>query len=219
MFKRISVLIGILMWCTVGFGQTFRFSYEPGIGFYNLDKVRDLQSYFEQHYYNFPIVAVEKFPNYLNHSASIGYYMDKNTVLGINAAFLTTGGRNSSKDYSGVYQLDMLLKAYQFGIESESIYNLTKKFDFFLNFKIGLIHSIFEVNESIEIYNLDGQSSTDELVENTYFVEPNLGFSYNLTKRLEARVGVGLNWDTGKLDDKLMYWSGLRTRIGIAYSL
>jgi hypothetical protein len=219
MFKRISVLTFVFVLSFSCFGQTFRFSYEPGFGYYDLGRVKGFQSQYQRNYYRFPIKAVEKFPNYLNHSASIGYYLDNNTVFGMNVTYMTTGGRNSSKDYSGEYQMDMLLNAYQIGIESESIYNLTQKFDFYINFKLGLIHSIFDVTESIDIYGLDSQSSSDQLTENSYFMEPNLGFSYNLTKRLEAKVGLGLNWDTGRVDGKLMYWSGLRTRIGISYSL
>jgi len=219
MLKKIPFLaiICFLPLCCVG--QTVRFSYEPGFGFYNLGRIKAMQHGFEQHTYSFPINAVEKFPNYLNHSMSLDFYLDKNTLFGFNAAFLTTGGRNYSSDYSGVYKLDMLLKAFQFGLESESLYNLTKKLDFYTNFKVGVIQSTLDVAESLILYDLDNQSNSDQVVEYSYFVEPNVGFSYKLNKRIATKVGLGLNWDTGRINRQLIYWSGLRTRIGITYSL
>ena len=74
-----------------------------------------------------PIKSIAHFPNYLNHSASIGFYLNRNNVLEINGTYLTTGGRNHLCDYSSEYKLDMILNGYQVGAGYVHIFNLDKK--------------------------------------------------------------------------------------------
>jgi hypothetical protein len=199
--------------------QSIRFSYEPGYGIYSLDNLKKEQINFSKQINGLPVKAVVQFPDYINHSASIGFYMDKNNIFGFNVSYLTTGGRNHLSDYSGEYKLDMILNGYQVGIESEHIINLENKFDMNFNFKMGLIQSNLNTTEYLIIYGLDSKTSTDYYSETSFFLEPNLNVSYHITKGIAIKVGVGYNLNTSSFNGTLIDWSGPRARIGISYSL
>ena len=96
---------------TLAYTQTVRFTYETGYGIYGLDKLKDYQNSLSGQINNIPIKVITQFPDYFNHSVSLGFYLDNNVVFGFNAAYLSTGGRNHIRDYSGEYKLDMLLNA------------------------------------------------------------------------------------------------------------
>jgi hypothetical protein len=199
--------------------QSVRFSYESGYGFYSLSNLKTEQLNFSKQINGLPVKAVVHFPDYINHSASIGLYMDKNNIFGFNVSYLTTGGRNHLSDYSGEYKLDMILNGYQVGIESEHIINMENKFDMNLNFKMGLIKSNLDISEYLIIYGLDSNTSTDHYSETNFFLEPNLNVSYHISKGIAVKVGVGYNLNTSSFNGALIDWSGLRARIGISYSL
>lgn len=209
----------VLLFCLLPifcFGQSFRISYESGYGLYNMADLKQQQQAFIRNS-TMPIKSVEEFPGYFNHLVSVDYYLDKDILFGINAAYLTTGGRNSLSDYSGEYNLDMILAAYQYGIESEYNLALNNKLYLFSNFKLGIINSKLKIHESLIVYNTDSNVSNQILTQSNFFMEPNFGLSYKIAKKLFARTTVGLNIDTSLISKKLLDWSGLRTRIGVSY--
>jgi hypothetical protein len=165
------------------------------------------------------VKAVDQFPDYINHSANIGFYLDKNNLFGFNASYLTTGARNHIGDYSGEYKLDMILNGYQFGIESEHIFNLGNQIDLNANFKLGIIKSSMDISEYLIIYGLDSEATTDNYSQLNFFLEPNLNVSYNIIKGIAVKFGVGYNLNTSTFTNQLINWTGLRTRIGISSSL
>lgn len=198
--------------------QSIRITYDPGFGTYSMANMRAIQDYTSKHINGLPIQKVVQFPGYINHSASVGFYLDKNILIGINAAYVTTGGRNHLSDYSGEYKMDMILNGYQLGIDSEYIFNLSKKVDFNANFKVGYIRSTLDVNEFLSVYNVDSKNSKEHLSQDSFFLEPNVSLSYNIIRGIEARLGIGYNLDTSVFDNKMIDWSGLRTKIGVSYS-
>ena len=200
------------------YGQSVRFTYEPGYGIYSLDKLKTLQITMSKQLNELPVKTVVQFPDYINHAVSIGFYMDKNNIFGFNASYLTTGGRNHISDYSGEYKLDMILNGYQLGIESEHIFNLNSKFDINANFKLGLVISNLDISEYLIIYDLDSNTTTSNYNQGSFFLEPNLNLTYNLKKGITVKVGTGLNFNTSVFNSQLIDWSGFRTRIGISYS-
>jgi len=217
MNKILYIVLLACLFPAAGSGQNLRITYEPGFGFYDMSHLKSAQqAYLSQS--PLQVKAVEQFPAYFNHSANVGYYFDKNTLLGINVAYLTTGGRNHLSDYSGEYKLDMHVNAFQVGIESEYLFNITRKLDFYTNLKLGVIKSTFDVTESLILYNLSNQTTNDQTSQTSYFLEPNVGLSYKVTDRISARAGIGFNLDTSSFSNQLIDWTGFRTKIGLAYS-
>lgn len=201
------------------YGQSVRISYDLGSGSYNLGRVRSLQAEALREARVLDAKAVVQFPDYINHTVSLGLYLDKNNIFGINVAYLTTGGRNQVSDYTGEYKLDMIVNGYQYGIESEHIFNLNSRFDLSTNFKLGVIKSTLDVSEYLVIYNLDSRTTTDNYSETNYFLEPNLDLSYKIMNGIALKLGLGFNLNTTGFDHKMIDWSGVRTRAGISYSL
>jgi hypothetical protein len=84
---------------------------------------------------------------------------------------------------------------------------------------LGLINSNFNITEYLILYDVDSKTSTDQLSQTNYFLEPNFNVSYKIIKGIALKVGVGYNLNTSTFNNKLINWSGLTTRLGISYSL
>ena len=199
--------------------QTIRLTYETGYGIYGLDNLKKYQESLTHQINGLPVKMIAQFPDYFNHSASIGFYLDKNVIFGLNASFLSTGGRNDISDYSGEYKLDMLLQGYQFGMESEYIYNIDSKWDINFNIKMGIVSSTININESITIYDLDSITNTQSVNQEGVFIEPNINLSYTIYKGIAVKAGLGFNLNTVSFQGSMLDWTGIRPRLGVSYSL
>lgn len=147
----------------------------------------------------------------------LNYYLDENTLLGINASYMTTGRRTHLSDYSGEYKLDMVLNGFQFGIESEYNFILNNNLFLFTNFKMGFVSSKLKLTETLILFDVNSQTNNDRISQFHYFLEPNAGLSYNVSKRISMRLTVGFNIDTSIISKKLIDWTGVRTRAGFSY--
>ncbi|MFA5046651.1 MAG: hypothetical protein WC542_12060 [Paludibacter sp.] len=217
MKKLFLILLSTLT--TLVYSQTIRLTYETGYGIYGLDNLKRYQESLTHQVNELAVKMIAQFPDYFNHSASIGFYLDKNVIFGFNTSFLSTGGRNQISDYSGEYKLDMLLHAYQFGIESEYIYNVDSKWDMNFNIKMGIVSSTININESVTIYDLDSITNTQSVHQGGVFIEPNINLSYNIYKGIALKAGLGLNLNTATFQGSMLDWTGIRPRLGISYSL
>lgn len=217
MKKILTILFCILAF--TAYSQHIRITYETGYGIYGLQNLKKLQESMTQQVNGLPVKMIAQFPDYFNHSATLGFYLDKNVIFGFNTSYMSTGGRNHIRDYSGEYKLDMLLHAYQFGMESEYIYNMSKKWDMNFNMKMGVVKSVLNINEYIEIYDLDSNTNIQEVSQISVFLEPNLNVSYSITKAVALKAGIGLNLNTVAFQSSVLDWTGLRPRVGIAVSL
>jgi hypothetical protein len=139
--------------------------------------------------------------------------------MGFTADFLSTGGRNSVKDYSGEYKLDMLVNARLYGLETEYNFQLKHKLTYYLNMKIGLISSTFDAKEYLVVSNTTLINESNTVKENNLYLEPSTGIRYFIDKSFSLSVGIGYLKDLGGDNDKkLMNWSGCKLKSGIAYS-
>jgi hypothetical protein len=112
----------------------------------------------------------------------------------------------------------MLVNAFQVGIESEYIFHPDKKLNFYTNFKMGIITSTLDATETLIIHQVDSVTTKDQFSQLGYFLEPNVGLSYQVTNRISLKAGIGFNFNTSIINNQLIDWTGLRTRIGVAYS-
>ena len=111
----------------------------------------------------------------------------------------------------------MILNAYQYGIESEYIFFPNNNINLFFNFRLGIISSTLNIDESLILYGINSQHYNRTLTQSNFFMEPNTGLSFNITKKLLARATIGFNIDTSAMSGKLIDWTGFRTRIGTCY--
>lgn len=199
--------------------QTFRLSIEPGYGFYDMGKLHQIQEVGVNLLKDYAVKAVETFPPYFNQSAGIGWYVSPDFLIGLSTTFLSTGGRNSVKDYSGDYKLDMLVNAQLYGLETEYNYRFVPKLSCYLNLKTGIISSKLDFKENFVVSNTTLINEKDSLIESNLYIEPSTGIRYFINKSISLSVGVGYLIDFGAYsDNKFINWSGLHIKSGIAYS-
>lgn len=213
-----SIIILLLIFSSTLIAQKFRFSYDVGYGDYSLKNIKKFQMDYVKQINDLPVRALIQFPNYINHSISVCFFLDENNLFGINSSYLTTGGRNSLVDYSGEYKLDMILNGYQFGLESEHLRNFKNYFDIHYNFKLGLIKSGLISAESIKIIGAGESFSTNKFSQFSFYLEPNISVSRMIFTGVAIKMGLGYNFNTISLYNGAINWTGFRPRLGLTYS-
>lgn len=232
-----SVMIFIVMLLTqITVAQSIKIGLNTGYGTYLMKDLKEFQSDAAEYYNEINVAEVQQFPGYINYSASLEYYsFGTKNLMGLNAAYSTTGGRNHVADYSGEYYLNMPVYAYSLGIQYRNIFMTINKFDLFAQLKGGMSFSTLEINESFTIHQVDSTSSSFAFVNHSFFVEPSVGTFYELGKDFSLNFSLGYQIDTkSKLhykdnkeetflgfDGEPIYtnWSGLRIVLGLSYDL
>ena len=220
---RKSLILIIFNLLSLGaFCQMELISVHLGCGTYDLSSIKEYQQQMIGAYAPLPIVSVNKFPNYLNYSLSFEKDISNNILLGLDIAHYTTGGRNHLKDYSGEYKLDMLLNAYRFGVSFRRIYPSSKS-TFYYHIKTGIVLSNYKMVETINVFHVDSVTHKDANGSNNFFLEPGIGFSYDLGQNLslDSNIGYQMDINSGFITkyNSYIYWSGFRLQVGITYNL
>ena len=217
--RRINSFIFVLFITVTLYSQTFRLSIEPGYGFYDMGKLHQIQEDGVNFMKDYAVKAVEKFPPYFNQSVGIAWYISPDFLIGLSTTFFSTGGRNSVKDYSGEYKLDMIVNAQLYGLETEYNYNFLPKLSCYLNLKTGIISSKLDFIENFVVSNTTLINKKNTLKESNLYIEPSTGMRYFINKSISLSLGVGYLIDFGAYsDNKIINWSGLHIKSGIAYS-
>lgn len=212
--------------------QNFKIGLNTGYGTYQMNDLQQLQSSAAYQYSSFQVEQVQQFPGYINYSASIDYFLNSKNLVGLHAAYFTTGGRNHVADYSGEYYLNMPVNAYNIGLQYQNIFTSENKLSYYARMKGGISFSNVTIDESITIHQVDSASSSYAFAATSFFAEPSLGALYSLGENFGINFSLGYQIDIpGALhakgnkkeiigsSDSHMHcnWSGLRIEVGIAY--
>ena len=216
--RKIISFLFLLFIAVTASSKTFRISVEPGYGFYDLGKLHQLQDLAVNFHAGLGIKAVEKFPPYYNQSGSILWYATPDLLFGFTTEFLTTGARNSAKDYSGDYKFDMLVNGFLYGLESEYNFRLMPNLRYFVNLKAGKINSTLDMSEKFIVANTELINARDSIKDNNSFIEPSTGLRYILNKSFSISVSAGYLIDFSAYNDKNINWSGFQLKAGVACS-
>ncbi len=217
MKKQFVILLSLLS--VALYGQRISVSYDPGFGFYQLKNLKDFQLEAIDNMNGLPVKALVKFPDYLNHSISIGLYKSRYEIVSLNFSFLTTGGRNHVRDYSGEYIMDIHLNGYEYGIAYDIIKPLNNNFFYNYGLRAGLSISDLAIEETLKISSMDDYQDSFDYVQSSLYMEPNLGVSYILFNNFLLKMSLGYNVNSALLFDNFIDWSGFRTRLGVCYRL
>jgi len=230
------VLILLIFFVTqTAVAQSIKLGLNTGYGTYQMKDLKEFQSDVAEYYKEFNVEEVQQFPGYINYSASLEYSFGTINLIGLNAAYVTTGGRNHVADYTGEYYLNMAVYAYSMGMQYRRVVTTINKFDLYAQLKGGISLSTLEINESFTIHQVDSSSSSFSFVNHSFFVEPSVGTFYALSKDFSINFSLGYQIDIkSKLhykdnkeetflgfDGKPIYtnWSGLRIVLGLSYDL
>lgn len=233
---KYGVLILLIFFVTqTAVCQSVKLGLNTGYGTYQMKDLKEFQSDVAEYYKEFNVEEVQQFPGYINYSASIEYSFGTKNLIGLNAAYVTTGGRNHVADYTGEYYLNMAVYAYNMGLQYRRVVTTINKFDLYAQLRGGISFSTLEINESFTIYQVDSTSSSFTFVNHSFFFEPSVGTFYALGKDFSINFSLGYQIDTkSKLyskdnkeetfpgfDGQPIYtnWSGLRIELGLSYDL
>jgi hypothetical protein len=232
--KNIIKIFLILVLVQTAAAQNFKIGLNVGYGTYQMNDLQQLQSSAAYEYSNFHVEEVQKFPGYINYSASFDYFLNSKNLLGLHAAYFTTGGRNHVADYSGEYYLNMPVNAYNLGLQYQNIFRTENKISYYARMKGGISFSNLTIDESITIHQVDSASSSYAFVATSFFAEPSLGILYALGDNFKINFSLGYQVDIpgalhtkgnreeimGSSDSHIhCNWSGLRIEAGLAYYL
>lgn len=232
--KNYIKVILILLFAQPSFGQKYKICLNAGYGTYQMNDLQQIQSSAANNNSIYHVEAVQQFPGYINYSASFDYFLNTKNLLGLQAAYYTTGGRNHVADYSGEYYLNMPVSSYNIGLQYQNIFRSENKIDYYARLKCGVSFSALTIEESITIHQVDSASSSYALTATSFYTEPSLGVLYDLGENFGINFSLGYQIDVpGALHEKgnkdeIMgnseshihcNWSGLRIELGLAYSI
>jgi hypothetical protein len=233
--KKALCLISALLFYQFAFCQNFIFDLYTGYGFYALKDLKDYQLEMVKSHSPLSIEAVEKFPSYFNYSFSFEYILNAKNIIGVNAAFCTTGGRNHLADYSGQYKFDMIINGYRIGFQYRNIHSIYNKIGIYGQIRSGSIFSVLKTNESFIVNNVDPLVQNQTFNSISYFGEPSFGILYSIRQKILIDVSIGYQFDTnGKFHLKkdknielknasgesvFVNWSGFRISLGLSFDL
>lgn len=223
----LSTLVTLLL-CLAAIGQHAEIDLNTGIGIYSLKNLKNFQKNAKDDLNPLNVHMVADFPAYPNYTLSQLWYFSKSFQAGINLGFFTTGARNSAKDYSGEYTLDMILDGYRAGLQIGFLSYSLNSFSFTTNFLMGANFTIFKLKEDIEIVGMNHIHSANKFYSTTFFCLPGVSVGYPLNNHYSINLSIGYQLETnGKLknenrymsyhnQDVLVNWSGFRTSCGLA---
>jgi hypothetical protein len=233
--KNILKISLILILAQTAEAQSFKLGLNTGFGTYQMTDLKEFQSDAADYYSGFNVKEVQQFPGYFNYTASAELSLGRINLIGINAGYYTTGGRNHVADYSGEYALNMPVNAYSLGLQYRNIFNTVNKFSFYAQFKGGISFSSLSIDESFTIHQVDSTSSSYSFVNHSFYIEPSLGSFYDLGNNFSVNFSIGYQVD---IESKLHYkdnkeqeavnfhgepmhtnWTGLRIALGLTYDL
>lgn len=205
------------------YSQENKISFQIGYGTYSLADIKEYQLQMAAASSRFTISTAKKFPNSLNASLSSEWYFNDNNSIGGNFAFFSTNRLNYWSDVpneSFVYNYKMKLLGGRLGLQYKHLLPRYLDIKPFVQIRSGFVGSSFTEIEFL-IQNTDTLKYKDVDFSTTVFIEPTVGFSYNLNKKLSLETSLGWEFDlNSKLFTKkesYVYWGGLRFLIGLGY--
>lgn len=208
------------------FSQRLSLTFQGGYSTFSMSSLKSFQQrklnetpYFEK--------AVVSFPGNLTFCESIEASIGKRNYIGFSISYFSSGGRNNLKDYSGEYNMDMLMSGYRIGLLYRNVQQLKNRFNFYSQFQYGFITSELIIKESLILNNFNSEESKNSFFCIVPFLEPMLGILYDINNNLTIDLGIGYELDiekeltdnTRRLNDVNVNWSGVRTLLGLKVKL
>ena len=231
--KKLFFIVFMILPAEYIYSQSIKVEINSGIGTYNHDDLKSFQDYLitfaPPH-----TKKVSEFPPYFYYSASVENILNERHLIGINFTWLTSGGRNDIKDYSGEYSLDMHINGIGAGFQYRYIVSSFKNFDIYAKARLGLLFSSFYMKERLNLMQADTSTTSDRFRAMNIYCEPSMGITWNFWSRLSLDFSLGYEIDTkGSLllvNTKQFIalpsgqpiktdWSGFRALAGISYRI
>ncbi len=231
--KKLFYILFMILSSEYIYSQSIKVEINSGLGTYNHADLKSFQDYLitlaPPH-----TRKVAEFPPYYYYSASVENILNAHHLIGINFTFLTSGGRNDIRDYSGEYSLDMHINGIGAGFQYRYILSSFKNFDLYAKARAGILFSSFYMKERLNLILADTTTTSDRFRAVNIYCEPSLGIIWNFWSRLSLDFSLGYEIDTKGsllLENTKQFialpsgqplttnWSGFRALAGISYRI
>jgi hypothetical protein len=229
MNKVKNILIAwLLLLCPISFSQSFEFGFQTGIGIYNMESLKILNSaVFES--LAFQARVISDYPPYFYYNPALLMSFKKFKVGG-QASFYSTGSRISSKDYSGEYLFDTKTHCIAPGVYIDYLlFTISNRYKLSLFSEGGITFSSLDLEEHLTVNNQNLSNSSYSFKSQNYCVEPGIKFRRGIYKFISLELNTSYFFQFGKKvfesdkgeilnDGKSAIgpdWSGLRFGISI----
>jgi hypothetical protein len=229
---RFILIMFIILLCPEINGQYFSYGINTGYGTYRMEELKDFQNFLKSVNVGLDAEVTESFPGWVFFSGVAEYRTRKEFSFGMKAALFSTGGRNHVGDYSGEYRLDMLIKSYNLGLFGKIEFLRAGDLRIYATINPGIKASRLRIHEFINIYHVDSTGSKASFKSLSFFVMPEIGVRYYLTRQLSLGIDAGyevnlkapLYFNNSVVfmqnNRKVMAdWSGFRVSAGIYFDL
>jgi hypothetical protein len=213
--------------------QNCSIEYNFGYGNYNLDDLNSFQTEIKTNTYPFSLNQVETFPNYFFHTLTLCYKFSNKEYLGLSGSFMTTGGRNHLKDYSGEIKQDLIINGFKVGANYRRQLFSKNRFNLYMQIKSGIIFSDLNIAEYVIVNQADTSlNSSSKFKALVPFFEPEVITRFSITENISLNINLGYEIDLksklkNKKSDSYLYhsnkkyvlanWSGLRSSLGFSF--
>jgi hypothetical protein len=229
-------LVFFLIWFHVNlYANKLSIGLSSGLGSYSHVEMKELQNQLFRHTRSFipGLKMMEQFPGYYNFSGWIEAKISRHSI-GYHYAHLYSGARNNVSDYSGIYNLDMLIgsnrhsASYKFWFLDKPQAMTLSAFTFA---RFGRTYTKLHLKEELEVYNLKKEEYDYWYTAEGKFLELGVGSVFKIFRFLEFNMTFGYDIDFSKdfreLDQSRKYltniygnnispdWSGLRLTVGV----
>ncbi|HMG88500.1 MAG TPA: hypothetical protein VK589_00520 [Chryseolinea sp.] len=186
------VFLVIFSGCSLAQGR-FKLTIGTGLGQYKMDDLKEIQDTQENYLEGYDLERIENFPMYLYYSGEASVRIQKIISVGLLYRLQSTGCKSAYSDYSGVFKIEQIVKANNAGVLVDVHLWNKNKFSLSGQTRIYYGWTDLKYKEYLEIYALVSglHNSTAELKSESVMINPDLTFSYELTKHFFANLSVG----------------------------
>jgi hypothetical protein len=231
--KKITITLLIIILCVSNlFAQNITIDLQSGIGNYRMSSMEKFNTSITL---PFATKVVSNFPSRSYIKPSL-YFSFNNHAVGATYSFQSTGSRISRVDYSGNYNIDMIVNAHSIGLLYKGRLAKQKWVDINLKSEIGVVLSDLTIKENLSISSQQLINSNEKFNSFNYYIQPGLNVSRSI-KRFVIGLDIAYYLQVGSIgfhhaesrhtklvnpdSDEEVYpnWSGFRLGISVGARL
>lgn len=171
----------------------FKVTLGTGLGQYKMDDLKEFQDIQEAFFDAYELDRIDNFPAYMYFGGEISVRIHRIISLGLIYRLQSTGCKSSYSDYSGVLQVEQLVKANNAGLLVD--FQLWNKNKMSLSGQTRIYYNWTDLKNKqyLNIYSVDDDllNNTAELKSSSVMINPDISFSYEIFDRLLANLSAG----------------------------
>jgi len=211
----------------------FKVTLGTGLGQYKMDDLKEFQDLQEAFFDAYKLERIDNFPMYMYYSGEASVTIHRIISLGVIYRLQSTGCKSSYSDYSGVFNVEQVVKANNAGLLVD--FQLWNKNKLSLSGQTRIYYGWTNLKgkQYLRINSVDDDllNNIFEFKSSSVMINPDITFSYEIFDRLFANLSAGycidlkgdLKTTSGQplrnLGGEVLQsdWSGIRIGLSASY--